>query len=46
MSPSLLKKTIHYIETQEEHHQEESVITEYKRFLKANDIEYDEQYLL
>lgn len=46
VSPSLLKKTIHYIETQEEHHQEESVITEYKRFLKANDIEYDEQYLL
>lgn len=46
ISPSLLKKTIHYIETQETHHQEESVLTEYKRFLNANNVEYDERYLL
>ena len=45
VSPSLLKKTIRYIETQEEHHQVETERDEYKRFLKANGIEYDEHYL-
>ena len=46
VSPSLLKKTIRYIETQEEHHHVESVRDEFIRFLKANGIEYDERYLL
>lgn len=46
VSPSLLKKTIRYIETQEEHHNKESVRTEFKRFLKVNGIEFDERYLL
>ena len=46
VSPSLVKKTIRYIETQEEHHHKESVRTEFIRFLKINGIEYDERYLL
>ena len=46
VSPSLLKKTIHYIETQEKHHHVESVRDEFIRFLKANGIEFDERYLL
>ena len=46
VSPSLLKKTIRYIETQEKHHHEESVRDEFIRFLKANGIEFDERYLL
>lgn len=46
VSPSLLKKTIHYIETQEQHHHEESVRDEFIRFLKENGIEFDERYLL
>lgn len=46
VSPSLLKKTIRYIETQEKHHHEESVRDEFKRFLIENDIEFDERYLL
>ena len=46
VSPSLIKKTIHYIETQEQHHHEESVRDEFKRFLKENGIEFDERYLL
>ena len=46
VSPSLLKKTIHYIATQEQHHHEESVRDEFKRFLKENGIEFDERYLL
>ena len=46
VSPSLLKKTIRYIETQEKHHHEESVRDEFIRFLKENGIEFDERYLL
>lgn len=46
VSPSLLKKTIRYIETQEEHHKKETVREEFIRFLKANGIEYNERYLL
>ena len=46
VSPSLLKKTIRYIENQEKHHHEESVCDEFKRFLKENGIEFDERYLL
>ena len=46
VSPSLLKKTIHYIATQEQHHHVESVRDEFKRFLKEYGIEFDEHYLL
>ena len=46
VSPSLLKKTIRYIETQEQHHHEESVRDEFKRFLIDNGIEFDERYLI
>ena len=46
VSPSLLTKTIRYIETQEQHHHKESIRAEFKRFLEANGIEYDERYLL
>ena len=46
VSPSLLKKTIRYIETQEEHHHKESVHAEFIRFLQENGIEFDERYLL
>ena len=34
------------IENQAKHHNEESVIDEYKRLLEENGIEYDERYLL
>ena len=46
VSPSLLKKTIHYIETQEQHHYEVSVRDEFIQFLKENGIEFDERYLI
>jgi len=45
VSESQLKNIIHYIETQEKHHHEESVHDEFIRFLKTNGIEYDERYL-
>ena len=46
VSPSLLKKTIQYIETQEQHHYEVSVRDEFIQFLKENGIEFDERYLI
>ena len=46
VSPSLLKKTIRYIETQEQHHHEISVRDEFIQFLKENGIEFDERYLI
>ena len=46
VSPSLLKKTIRYIETQEQHHHEVTVRDEFIQFLKENGIEFDERYLL
>ena len=46
VSPSLLKKTIRYIETQEQHHHEVSVRDEFIQFLKKNGIEFDERYLI
>jgi len=45
VSPSLLKKTIKYIDTQAEHHKKENVRDEFTRFLEANEIEYDKRYL-
>ena len=38
-------KVIDYIKNQKEHHKHESFITEFKRFLTENGIEYDEKYL-
>ena len=46
VSPSLLKKTIRYIETQKQHHHEVSVRDEFIQFLKENGIEFDERYLI
>ncbi len=45
VSPSLLKKTIKYIDTQAEHHKKENVRDEFTRFLEVNEIEYDKRYL-
>ena len=38
-------KTIKYIRSQEEHHKKQSVRAEYKAFLDAYQIEYDDQYV-
>ena len=46
VSPTLLKKTIRYIETQEQHHHKVSVRDEFIQFLKENEIEFDERYLI
>jgi putative transposase len=42
---SLLPKLIDYIKNQEEHHSQKSFLDEYKEFLKAFEIEYDEKYI-
>ena len=44
VSPSLLQKTIRYIRGQEIHHRKTSFQDEYKRFLNAYGIQYDERY--
>ena len=46
VSPSLLKKTIRYIEPQEQHHHKVSVRDEFIQFLEENGIEFDERYLI
>jgi REP element-mobilizing transposase RayT len=46
VSPSLVKKTVRYIQNQEAHHKEESDLDEYKHFLDVNEIEYNEHYLI
>ena len=45
VSPSVLNKTIKYIENQEKHHQKMSYKDELEHFLKMYKIEYDEKYL-
>ena len=45
VSPTLIDKTIKYIRSQEEHHRKQSLMVEYKAFLDAYQIEYDEQYI-
>ena len=45
VSPSLLDKTILYIKTQEIHHRVQTFQDEYKAFLDAYKIPYDEKYL-
>ena len=44
VSQSQLDKTIKYIQRQEEHHRQRSFQEEYKLFLQAYGIEYNEQY--
>jgi hypothetical protein len=34
-----------YIQNQKAHHKKETFLNEYKRFLKAYEIEYEEQYI-
>ena len=45
VSPSLVNKTIAYIGGQEEHHRVRSFEEEYRMFLEAYKIEYDERYV-
>ena len=44
VSSSLLNKTIKYIQGQEEHHRKRTFIEEYKLFLEAYGIDYDERF--
>jgi hypothetical protein len=45
VSSSLVDKTKHYIEKQEQHHKKMSFKEEYLIFLKEYEIDYDERYL-
>jgi len=45
ISPSLLEKTMQYIRGQAEHHRKRTFQEEYKLFLEAYGIQYDERYV-
>jgi REP element-mobilizing transposase RayT len=45
VSASQEGKVCHYIENQEEHHRLRTFQEEFRAFLKAHDIEYDERYV-
>lgn len=45
VSHSVISKTISYIANQAEHHKKMTFREEYLRFLQANEIDYDEQYV-
>jgi REP element-mobilizing transposase RayT len=45
VSQSNLQNVIRYIENQEEHHKRVTFQDEYRAFLKAYDVEYDERYV-
>jgi len=45
VSQSNLVDVIRYIETQEEHHKHMNFQDEYRAFLKAYGVEYDERYV-
>ena len=45
VSYSMREKTINYIANQEEHHRKRTFREEFKLFLEANGIDYDERYL-
>jgi len=45
VSPSLIEKTVRYIRNQEEHHKKHSFQDEYKLFLEAYGISFDERYV-
>jgi putative transposase len=40
-----LPDVIRYIQNQEIHHQKEKFLDEYRHFLNAFDVEWDEQYI-
>jgi len=44
VSPSLTEKTVDYIRSQAEHHRKRSFQDEYRLFLEAYGIQYDERY--
>jgi putative transposase len=44
-SKSHVQNVIRYIQNQESHHKKECFLDEYKRLLKAFEIEYNEQYI-
>ena len=44
VSPSLIEKTANYIRGQEEHHKKRSFQEEYRLFLEAYGIQYDERF--
>ena len=45
VSASVVPKVVQYIRNQERHHRSQSFVDEYKSFLEAYDIDYDERYL-
>ena len=45
VSQSNLAEVVRYIETQEEHHRRKTFQDEYREFLKAYEIDYDERYV-
>ncbi len=45
ISPSILEKVIQYVKNQESHHRKRTYEEEYKAFLDAYHISYDERYL-
>ena len=45
MSQSNLTQVIRYIENQEEHHKRVTFQDEYRAFLNAYDVEFDERYI-
>ena len=46
VSPSILTRTVNYINGQEEHHKKKSFIDEYTAFLEAYNIRFDPDFLL
>lgn len=44
-SKSALPKLIDYVKNQEAHHQKKTFLQEYKEFLDAFEVEYDERYI-
>ena len=44
-SKSHVDRVIRYIQNQEAHHKKESFLDEYRRMMKAFEIEYDEKYI-
>lgn len=44
-SKSQLPKLIEYVKNQKEHHKKKTFIDEYKEFLKAYEVDFDEKYI-
>ena len=42
---SQVDQVVRYIQNQEQHHRKESFLTEYKKHLKAFEVEWDERYI-